>query len=721
MATTFVSAFLDLHEDRSKERSVVIRLAHFQHLVQTGISLVLFVSPVYLPLLERLRCETLRIIPIELEELETYKAIESIEGLSLPRERTEHHDTRNFMILINSKIEFVMKVMKENPYHTSQFAWIDSGIFHIMKSIPSTKNYLQMLGQSLLRPGLWIPGCWAKGMGQAYLYNAVNWRFCGGFFIGNTESLQTFYDLYQSFFSTLLRKVHTLVWEVNTWALLELEYGWTPCWYAGSHDDSILRLPAEAFQIVAALTSIPSRFETSCRTTIDSLLGQVDRIYLSIPWLYERFQSRPDVPAYLQEEPYCSRVQVVRGEDAGSATKYLGPLSEIPAHTWIFFCDDDQVYHPTLLSRMMKSVSSYTVYQNRVKYIRQWSSGGLIHGFVGNLVNRSLLEALPLFSLPSCARHIDDQWMSVYYAMQGLQPLGTEIDEYGDIYATLDNHHELMGADSLAQIGNRATLISQLSKHFSVIFTGGGEIRRMDHIEYLKVYHCDSKFRLGAKGDNGYVIADLSGYDCYISAGVGDDESFTRDFLKHYPIDLGDTYAFDGTIAAYPYTYTTEVQFVRKNIAGSNTSTTTDLKYLIRRYKNIFLKIDIEGGEYDWLASLTSDDLLHFKQIAIEVHCINDDGWNVPYAKKLAGLRLLAQTHWIVHAHTNNNGTGWGHHLETNGIPTILELTYIRKDCFPGVPPLNTVPLPIEGLDFKNTDFLPDLALHSPPFTFPSA
>jgi hypothetical protein len=66
MATTFVSAFLDLHEDRSKERSLSIRLSHFQHLVQTGISLVLFVSPIYLPVLETIRYDTLPIITIEL-------------------------------------------------------------------------------------------------------------------------------------------------------------------------------------------------------------------------------------------------------------------------------------------------------------------------------------------------------------------------------------------------------------------------------------------------------------------------------------------------------------------------------------------------------------------------------------------------------------------------------------------------------------------------------
>ena len=57
----------------------------------------------------------------------------------------------------------------------------------------------------------------------------------------------------------------------------------------------------------------------------------------------------------------------------------------------------------------------------------------------------------------------------------------------------------------------------------------------MINLELLKVYHFDKKFRCGQQSDGGYVVADLNEeYDCYISAGVSDEESFTRDFINKY-------------------------------------------------------------------------------------------------------------------------------------------------------------------------------------------
>lgn len=51
------------------------------------------------------------------------------------------------------------------------------------------------------------------------------------------------------------------------------------------------------------------------------------------------------------------------------------------------------------------------------------------------------------------------------------------------------------------------------------------------------------------KCDGGYVIGELLGnYDCYISAGIGWDESFSRDFINRYNMNKYNSYGFDGTI-----------------------------------------------------------------------------------------------------------------------------------------------------------------------------
>jgi hypothetical protein len=87
----------------------------------------------------------------------------------------------------------------------------------------------------------------------------------------------------------------------------------------------------------------------------------------------------------------------------------------------------------------------------------------------------------------------------------------------------------------------------------------------MNNLELLQVYNFDKKIRCGTDEDGGYVIAELDGeYDCYISAGISDEESFSRDFINKYNINKNNSYGFDGTINNYPYQYTENIQFIKK-------------------------------------------------------------------------------------------------------------------------------------------------------------
>jgi len=228
--------------------------------------------------------------------------------------------------------------------------------------------------------------------------------------------------------------------------------------------------------------------------------------------------------------------------------------------------------------------------------------------------------------------------------------------------------------------------------------------------DYLKVYSFDNKVRLGVNRDGGYVIGNVPNYDCYISAGVSNEESFSRDFIKTFNMNKYNSYAFDGTIDSYPYQYTEDINFIKKNIATYRSKTTANLSQLINYYNNIFLKMDIEGCEYDWLLSLTEVNLNKFKQIVIEFHGINDDSWENTYSKKMECLKLISKTHYIIHAHGNNHGG------IQNNIPDVLEVTYLRKSFFIEEPQLNTTILPIPNLDFPCHIHNPEHCLNAYPF-----
>jgi hypothetical protein len=255
----------------------------------------------------------------------------------------------------------------------------------------------------------------------------------------------------------------------------------------------------------------------------------------------------------------------------------------------------------------------------------------------------------------------------------------------------------------------------------------------MNCLDLLRVYHFDTskKIRLGVNNDGGYVIADIAGaaadaaaasvegvYDCYISAGVSNEESFTRDFLKRYsgPCSLNETncFAFDGTIVAYPTQYTDKITFFKKNIGGGevDTDALTNLRFVLDKYSRVFLKMDIEGGEYPWLMRMTADDLRKIRQLVIEFHGITGTGWGSSFEDKWACINKLSETHYFVHAHGNNYSHTISH------IPDVIELTCIEKSYFAdsGVPPLNKSPLPILGLDFANCSARHDIDLNVYPF-----
>jgi hypothetical protein len=225
MSITFVSALLNLYEDRPEDKSLEKRITFFNELQESGIYIHLFLSPEYK---DKIILKNGVIEYISLEDLDTYHIAPS----GLPYIRQTSHDTRNFMILMNAKTEFVYRAMKSRD--TSYYAWIDFNITHVFKQ-KNTILYLKNL-KILTDKCLYIPGCLDKN--PYFGFDHVNWRFCGGFFLGDKESILHFYHLHKEIFPTIPK----LSWEVNVWAYME-NFNWKNNWYAANHNDSIIKIP----------------------------------------------------------------------------------------------------------------------------------------------------------------------------------------------------------------------------------------------------------------------------------------------------------------------------------------------------------------------------------------------------------------------------------------------------------------------------------------------
>jgi len=469
----FVTALLDLREDRSKDRSVEVRVRHFRTLATSGIPLVLFLSRSYAAY-DLSAFPTVRVEWLEYEDLPLFKSLLD-RPVRMPPRRTDYHDTQAFLILMNSKVDLVLKAA--SLVSASHYAWIDFNVVHVVKTgLGPFLNRLQMLANSRLRsPLLMLPGCWDKGVGRESEFDAILWRFCGGFFIGDRASLEGFGALLQEKGVPAIRE-RGLTWEVNLWAYLENAEGFAPTWYKADHDASLVAVPsAEALCVVASLTTIPPRLGTTCRATLDSLLDQVDCIYLSVSKTYRRWPEPYVLPDYLFQEPYRGRVTVVLCEDVGSVAKVFGSRDRLGPQRWTFVCDDDQIYKPGLVKAMMSRVDALCVYQNRYETFRHHTSGGLIHGYVGFLAPSGVWGSLEPIEE---GRFIDDQVLSAHLYRTQIPIRPTGLEQYEDLFAVLEEGHEQGGAEALAALGSRDQDVIRLSEALRLRFLRNGEMVR---------------------------------------------------------------------------------------------------------------------------------------------------------------------------------------------------------------------------------------------------
>jgi len=171
----------------------------------------------------------------------------------------------------------------------------------------------------------------------------------------------------------------------------------------------------------------------------------------------------------------------------------------------------------------------------------------------------------------------------------------------------------------------------------------------MNNFDFLRVYEINNKVRIGSKYDGGYIIIDnLCNYDVLLSCGIANDDTF-----EHYFVNKHNTkcFAFDGTINNIPRGHP-NIHFFKKNIGI--TDNTTDMKDLLKKYNNIFLKMDIEGSEYEWINNLSDIELNKLKQICIEFHLEHECSNHINLNTKLNAIKKLANTHYCVHFHGNN-------------------------------------------------------------------
>ena len=250
MSTTFVSAYLKVYdEEYDVSRNFQNRLKYFMLLLDLGINVCIFVEPELQEKFNEIEknYKNLKIIQsISINELELYKiGEENSELCNLPTNRNKVKDTKNYMFLMLSKLEFLKKSIDVNPYNSDYFCWFDFSLPYIFKDMNNTLLKIKNISKTEFKDDfIYLPGCWNfKIYYLDYLSNSIVWRFCGGFLIGDKKSLIHFYIISNDYFLSFLNQTQKLVWEVNYWAWLEGIGLIAPIWYLADHNDSIVDIP----------------------------------------------------------------------------------------------------------------------------------------------------------------------------------------------------------------------------------------------------------------------------------------------------------------------------------------------------------------------------------------------------------------------------------------------------------------------------------------------
>lgn len=175
--------------------------------------------------------------------------------------------------------------------------------------------------------------------------------------------------------------------------------------------------------------------------------------------------------------------------------------------------------------------------------------------------------------------------------------------------------------------------------------------------------------RVGNYCDGGYIIADdISGNDHLVSMGIFDDVSFEKALSNKVSyIDMYDYFIDD-----LPEPVDNSSFFKEK--IGSNSHHILDK---IPEGMDGILKIDIEGSEWDFFDSLSEEQIQKFRQIAVEIHWMIDDGEIFIEECPIEIIEKINKTHQLIVVHPNNNADCVV--IDDVVVPKVLELTFLRK------------------------------------------
>lgn len=248
-----------------------------------------------------------------------------------------------------------------------------------------------------------------------------------------------------------------------------------------------------------------------------------------------------------------------------------------------------------------------------------------------------------------------------------------------------------------------------------------------DALALLRPYDIDiPKIRFGSAGDGGYIFANATlPSQPLLSFGVAGNCDLEYEFAERgHKVVM-----FDPSVEGPPKQHE-NFTFHKIGLGGKDDPETGYVSLAsaldmagFRGRNDVILKMDIEGAEFDAFSSTDRQVLLHFDQIALEVHWLSkliDSDFRRQFVDSFNNINAMFT---LFHVHANNcapllviGGAKFvdQHHVVGGAVVAqALELSYIRSSKVAAHPSRTVYPT---VLDKPNYPFSPDHLLAFFPF-----
>lgn len=215
-----------------------------------------------------------------------------------------------------------------------------------------------------------------------------------------------------------------------------------------------------------------------------------------------------------------------------------------------------------------------------------------------------------------------------------------------------------------------------------ILIRATDKVKIIDVIKKVQPFKVQNDLiRLGSNGDGGYLVPDdLVGIEACFSPGVDQISEFESDcYKKGLKIFLAD-YSIDITNVSLPRE---SFDFIKNFIGCTNNEIYITMDTWVSNKINstnsdLLLQMDIEGGEFESIISMSNILMERFRILIVEFHNLNLF-WDPQFFNAFETvINKILQTHICVHIHPNNCcGISTQFGIE---IPRVAEFTFYRKD-----------------------------------------